>query len=105
MKNLLNDAVRELVLRVNDEMIAIKEGIKIAENKGDKLNILEVKRERILKIFKRLDYLQEQADVRFPEEDVVLIDIEDFKFKMNIQLEDILNIIHEVGNEIIEIEC
>ena len=25
MKNLLNDAVRELVLRVNDEMIAIKE--------------------------------------------------------------------------------
>ena len=33
MKNLLNDAVRELVLRVNDEMIAIKEEIKVAENK------------------------------------------------------------------------
>lgn len=98
MKNLLNDAVRELVLRVNDEMIAIKEEIKVAENKGDKLNILEARRERILKLFKRLDYLQEQADVRELE---ILIDIEDFKFIINIQLEDILDIIHEVGIEIL----
>ena len=99
MKNLLNDAVRELVLRVNDEMIAIKEEIKVAENKGDKLNILEARRERILKLFKRLDYLQEQADVRELE---ILIDIEDFKFIINIQLEDILNIIHEAGIEILD---
>ena len=99
MKNLLNDAVRELVLRVNDEMIAIKEEIKIAENKGDKLNILEARRERILKLFKRLDYLQEQADVRELE---ILIDIEDFKFIINIQLEDLLDIINEAGIEIID---
>lgn len=99
MKNLLNDAVRELVLRVNDEMIAIKEEIKVAENKGDKLNILEARRERILKLFKRLDYLQEQADVRELE---ILIDIEDFKFIINIQLEDILDIIHEAGIEILD---
>lgn len=102
MKNLLNDAVRELVLRVNDEIIAIKAEIKVAENKGDKLNILNIRRERILKIFERLDYLKEQAEVREFE---LLINIDDFKFIMNIQLEDILNIIHEVGNEIIEIEC
>ena len=100
MKNLLNDAVRELVLRVNDEMIAIKEEIKLAENKGDKLNILEARRERILKLFKRLDYLQEQADVRELE---ILIDIEDFKFIINIQLEDILDIINEAGIEIIDV--
>ena len=100
MKNLLNDAVRELVLRVNDEMIAIKEEIKVAENKGDKLNILEARRERILKLFKRLDYLQEQADVRELE---ILIDIEDFKFIINIQLEDMLDIINEAGIEIIDI--
>jgi hypothetical protein len=100
MKNLLNDAVRELVLRVNDEMIAIKEEIKVAENKGDKLNILEVRRERILKLFKRLDYLQEQAGIRELE---VLIDIEDFKFKINIQLEDLLDIINEAGIEMIDI--
>ena len=100
MKNLLNDAVRELILRVNDEMIAIKEEIKLAENKGDKLNILEARRERILKLFKRLDYLQEQADVRELE---ILIDIEDFKFIINIQLEDILDKINEAGIEIIDI--
>jgi hypothetical protein len=100
MKNLLNDAVRELVLRVNDEMIAIKEEIKVAENKGDKLNILEARRERILKLFKRLDYLQEQADVRELE---ILIDIKDFKFIINIQLEDMLDIINEAGIEIIDI--
>lgn len=100
MKNLLNDAVRELVLRVNDEMIAIKEEIKVAENKGDKLNILEVRRERILKLFKRLDYLQEQADLRELE---ILIDIDDFKFIINIQLEDMLDIINEAGIEIIDI--
>ena len=102
MKNLLNDAVRELVLKVNDEIVAIKAEIKVAENKGDKLNILNIRRERILKIFERLDYLKEQAEVREFE---LLINIDDFKFIMNIQLEDILNIIHEVGNEIIEIEC
>lgn len=100
MKNLLNDAVRELVLRVNDEMIAIKEEIKVAENKGDKLNILEARRERILKLFKRLDYLQEQVDVRELE---ILIDIEDFKFIINIQLEDMLDIINEAGIEIIDV--
>ena len=100
MKNLLNDAVRELVLRVNDEMIAIKEEIKEEENKGDKLNILEARRERILKLFKRLDYLQEQADVRELE---ILIDIEDFKFIINIQLEDMLDIINEAGIEIIDV--
>lgn len=99
MKNLLNDAVRELVLRVNDEMIAIKEDTKLAENKGDKLNILEARKERILKLFKRLDYLQEQADVRELE---ILIDIEDFKFIINIQLEDMLDIINEAGIEIID---
>ena len=99
MKNLLNDAVRELVLRVNDEMIAIKEDIKLAENKGDKLNILEARKERILKLFKRLDYLQGQADVRALE---ILIDIEDFKFIINIQLEDMLDIITEAGIEIID---
>ena len=99
MKNLLNDAVRELVLRVNDEMIAIKEDIKLAENKGDKLNILEARKERILKLFKRLDYLQEQADVRELE---ILIDVEDFKFIINIQLEDMLDIINEAGIKIID---
>jgi hypothetical protein len=100
MKNLLNDAVRELVLRVNDEIIAIKAEIKVAENKGDKLNILNIRRERILKIFERLDYLKEQAEVRQLE---LLLNIDDFKFIMNIQLEDLLNIINEAGLEIIDV--
>lgn len=100
MKNLLNDAVRELVLRVNDEIIAIKAEIKVAENKGDKLNILNIRRERILKIFERLDYLKEQAEVRQLE---LLLNIDDFKFIMNIQLEDLLNIINEAGIEIIDV--
>ena len=100
MKNLLNDAVRELVLRVNDEIIAIKAEIKVAENKGDKLNILNIRRERILKIFERLDYLKEQAEVRQLE---LLLNIDDFKFIMNIQLEDLLNIINEAGIETIDV--
>ena len=100
MKNLLNDAVRELVLRVNDEIVAIKAEIKVAENKGDKLNILNIRRERILKIFERLDYLKEQAEVRQLE---LLLNIDDFKFIMNIQLEDLLNIINEAGIEIIDV--
>ena len=100
MKNLLNDAVRELVLRVNDEIIAIKAEIKVAENKGDKLNILNIRRERILKIFERLDYLKEQAEVRQLE---LLLNIDDFKFIMNIQLEDLLNVINEAGIEIIDV--
>ena len=54
-----------------------------------------------MNLFEKLEYLKEQFEIRFPEEDVD-IDIERFKLITKIQLEDMLDIINEAG--ILEIE-
>ena len=101
MKNLLKDAMKELVIRVNGEMKEIKNAIRIEETKGMKINIINERRNTIINLFDKLDYLKEQFEIRFPEEEMD-IDIERFKLITKIQLEDMLDIINEAG--ILEIE-
>ena len=101
MKNLLKDAMKELVIRVNGEMKEIKNAIRIEETKGMKLNILNERRNTIINLFDKLDYLKEQFEIRFPEEELDM-NIERFKLITKIQLEDMLDIINEAG--ILEIE-
>ena len=101
MKNLLKDAMKELVVRVNGEMKEIKNAIRIEETKGMKLNILNERRNTIINLFDKLDYLKEQFEIRFPEEELDM-NIERFKLITKIQLEDMLDIINEAG--ILEIE-
>ena len=101
MKNLLKDAMKELVIRVNGEMKEIKNAIRIEETKGMKLNILNERRNTIINLFEKLEYLKEQFEIRFPEEELDM-NIERFKLITKIQLEDMLDIINEAG--ILEIE-
>ena len=101
MKNLLKDAMKELVIRVNGEMKEIKNAIRIEETKGMKLNIINERRNTIINLFEKLEYLKEQFEIRFPEEELDM-NIERFKLITKIQLEDMLDIINEAG--ILEIE-
>ena len=101
MKNLLKDAMKELVIRVNREMKEIKNAIRIEETKGMKLNIINERRNTIINLFEKLEYLKEQFEIRFPEEELDM-NIERFKLITKIQLEDMLDIINEAG--ILEIE-
>ena len=102
MKKLLNDAMKELVIRVNGEIIEMKNEMKEAETKGMKLNILYARRNNILKLLNKLTYLGEQFKIRFPEDEMD-INPENFKFITEIYLEDMLNVINEAG--ILEYEC
>ena len=98
MKNLLNSAVEELVVRVNRELELIRQEIKITTaTKGDKFIILNQRRNTILRLLDKIDYLKEQAEIRFPEEYIFDRDLDKFNHIINIQLEDILDIINEVG--------
>ena len=102
MKNLLNDAMKELVIRVNGEIIKMKNEMKEAETKGLKLNILYARRNNILKLLNKLIYLGEQFEIRFPEDEMD-VNPENFKYITEIYLEDMLNVINEAG--ILEYEC
>lgn len=98
MRNLLINAVEELVVRVNRELELIRQEIKITTaTKGDKLIILNQRRNTILRLLDKIDYLKEQAEIRFPEEYIFDRDLDKFNHITNIQLEDILNIINEAG--------
>lgn len=104
MKYLLNDAVEEMIKRINNEMNLVREEVRIVEYKGEKLNILMYRRDIITSLFDRLNYLKDQIEVRFPEEVEAINYIERFEYITNIQLEDLLNIIYEAGYEILEDE-
>ena len=100
MKNLLNNAVEELVVRGYKELDELRNDIKIEKDMGMKLNILNDRRDYILRLLDKLDYLKEQMKIRFPEEELAVNKIDRYNLIVNVQLEDILNIINEAGYEI-----
>lgn len=104
MKNLLNNAVNELVIRVNEEYDNARKEIKVLEDKGLKLNALYERRHNIKNLLNKLDILKDKAKEQFPEEDVIEFNIDKFKFIMNIQLEDMLDIVNEAYVGVIEEE-
>ena len=100
MKNLLNNAVEELVVRGYKELDELRNDIKIEKDMCMKLNILNDRRDYILRLLDKLDYLKEQMKIRFPEEELAVNKIDRYNLIVNVQLEDILNIINEAGYEI-----
>ena len=104
MKNLVNEAVNVLVGKGMNELNEVRKAINVLEHKGDKLNLLYEKREAILDIVNKLEVLKENAELNFPEEDVLDVDIYKFKLIMNVQLNDLLDIINEAYVGVIEEE-
>ena len=68
MKNLLNDAIQEMVVRVNNEVNDMRDEVKAADTRGHKIQIVDKRKAKVLRLFKKLNYLQEQALIRFGEE-------------------------------------
>ena len=104
MKNLLNNAVEELVVRANKELNDLRNDIKVLENQGDKVNAVYDKRNYVLGLVNKMIILKEKLELDYPE-DIEGAKLIDKKARIiMIQLEDILNIAYNVGNDILEDE-
>lgn len=104
MKNLLLNAVEELVVKANKEIDDARNDIKTMEHKGEKLNRVYDAHGYIINLIDRINVLKDKLAVDFPEEEEAIEKINKKVRIMLIQIEDVLNIAYEVGNEILDDE-
>lgn len=101
MKNLLLNAVEELMNRVDVQLANVRKAIRNAEGLNERMNILLNNRIEIINKLDKLDYLKEQIEIRFPEEINEIELIEKYIRNTNIQLEDLAFIVNDM-NQVIE---
>ena len=104
MKNLLLNAVEELVVKANKEIDDARNDIKTMEHKGEKLNRVYDAHGYIINLIDRINVLKDKLTIDFPEEEEAIEKINKKVRIMLIQIEDVLNIAYEVGNEILDDE-
>jgi hypothetical protein len=101
MKNLLLNAVEELMNRVDVQLANVRKDIRNAEGLNERMNIVLNNRIEIINKLDKLDYLKEQIEIRFPEEINEIELIEKYIRNINIQLEDLAFIVNDM-NQVIE---
>ena len=101
MKNLLLNAVEELMNRVDVQLVNVRKDIRNAEGLNERMNIVLNNGIEIINKLDKLDYLKEQIEIRFPEEINEIELIEKYIRNINIQLEDLAFIVNNM-NQVIE---
>ena len=101
MKNLLLNAVEELMNRVDGQLVNVRKDIRNAEGLKERMNVVLNNRIEIINKLDKLDYLKEQIEIRFPEEINEIKIIEKYIRNINIQLEDLAFIVNDM-NQVIE---
>ena len=101
MKNLLLNAVEELMNRVDVQLANVRRDIRNAEGLNERMNIVLNNRIEIINKLDKLDYLKEQIEIRFPEEINEIELVEKYIRNINIQLEDLAFIVNDM-NQVIE---
>jgi hypothetical protein len=101
MKNLLLNAVEELMNRVDGQLVNVRKDIRNAEGLKERMNIVLNNRIEIINKLDKLDFLKEQIEIRFPEEINEIELIEKYIRNINIQLEDLAFIVNDM-NQVIE---
>ena len=101
MKNLLLNAVEELMNRVDVQLANVRKAIRNAEGLNERKNIVLNNRIELINKLDKLDYLKEQIEIRFPEEINEIELIEKYIRNINVQLEDLAFIVNDM-NQVIE---
>jgi hypothetical protein len=101
MKNLLLNAVEELMNRVDGQLVNVRKDIRNAEGLKERMNIVLNNRIELINKLDKLDYLKEQIEIRFPEEINEIELVEKYIRNINIQLEDLAFIVNDM-NKVIE---
>ena len=102
MKNLLLNAVNELVVKANNELKLVRNDIAILPNRGDKLNRVYEGYNNIISLVDRINALKDKLVIDFPDEHEEVEEINKAVHIVLIQIEDVLNIVYEVGNVMID---
>lgn len=101
MKNLLLNAVEELMNRVDVQLANVRKAIRNAEGLNERMTIVLNNRIELINKLDKLDYLKEQIEIRFPEEINEIELIEKYIRNINVQLEDLAFIVNDM-NQVIE---
>ena len=101
MKNLLLNAVEELMNRVDTQLVNVRKDIRNAEGLKERMNIVLNNRIEIINKLDKIEYLKEQIEIRFPEEINEIELAEKYIRNINIQLEDLAFIVNDM-NQVIE---
>lgn len=101
MKNLLLNAVEELMNRVDGQLVNVRKDIRNAEGLKERMNIVLNNGIEIINKLDKIDYLKEQIEIRFPEEINEIELAEKYIRNINIQLEDLSFIVNDM-NQVIE---
>ena len=101
MKNLLLNAVEELMNRVDTQLVNVRKDIRNAEGIKERMNIVLNNRIEIINKLDKIEYLKEQIEIRFPEEINEIELAEKYIRNINIQLEDLTFIVNDM-NQVIE---
>ena len=101
MKNLLLNAVEELMNRVDGQLVNVRKDIRNAEGLKERMNIVLNNRIEIINKLDKIEYLKEQIEIRFPEEINEIELAERYIRNINIQLEDLAFIVNDM-NQVIE---
>jgi hypothetical protein len=102
MKNLLLNAVEELVVKANNEINAVRKDVNVLPNLGDKVNRVYESHDYIVNLVDKMNVLRDKLAVEFPEEQDAIKDIDKAVRIILIQIEDVLNVAYNVGNVMID---
>ena len=101
MKKLLINAIEGLMEVIDNQIDVMEQDIRNVKTLNQRINILNDRRITVINEIAKLNYLNEQLDVRFQEENET---INNFIQKVYNRLDDMAFIVHDMKN-VIEIDC
>lgn len=88
MKNLLNNAVEELMVRVNNELEDMKKDMNITMSINAKTRVIRYRKENIMNLIDKLWQLEKHMEKVFPDNYEEAKQIRDFIHKTDLRLLD-----------------
>lgn len=88
MKKLLNNAVEELMVKVNVELNNMEKDINISMSVNAKLRVVRHRKANVTSLIKRLEQMKQHTEKIFPNDKELIKRIDDFIFKTDLALTD-----------------
>lgn len=88
MKNLLNNAVEELMVRVNRELEDMRKDINITMSINAKARVIRHRKENIMRLIEKLWQLEKHMEKVLPDNHDKIKQIKDFIHKTDLRLLD-----------------
>lgn len=102
MRNLLLNAVEELIVKANNEIDEARADIAAKEHIGARVNRTYEAHAYIIHLIDRINVLKDNYAIEFPEDEDVIKKINKAVNIILIQIEDVLNVAYNVCDSIID---